>query len=267
MIGFLSAVFVASLLGSLHCIGMCGGVVAICANAAGESNRIAPQAMYNFGRLISYTIIGVVAGLTGQALNMSADSVLGLQHAAAWLAGGAMILLGVSTICNITGFVARCLPIPKWMQVAFERAYRAALGTSGLRRTLLIGLLTALLPCGWLYAFVLMAAGTGGAISGSATMAVFWAGTVPAMFAMGVGLHVVSARMRRFVPKLTAAALICVGALTISGRLTTPAFAADDVLPASERGGHGADAEMIYSLDPENMPCCSDDDAGTQPDQ
>ena len=258
MMSFMTAVFVASLLGSLHCIGMCGGVVAICANAAGESRRIVPQLSYNLGRMLSYTLLGGIAGMTGHAINMSTDAALGLQHTAAWVAGVAMIVLGMSTIFNLTGFVARCLPIPTWMQRLFERAYRAALGTSGLRRTLLIGILTALLPCGWLYAFVLIAAGTGDVLLGATTMAVFWAGTVPAMLAIGIGVHVLSRRLRRFVPKLTAGALIGIGMLTITGRLATPTFAAQDIL-ASDGDAAISTVDLIYSLDSNRMPCCVDD--------
>src|SRR5207249_4065961 len=56
-------------------------------------------------------------------------------------------------------------------------------------RAIATGLLTTLIPCGWLYAFVITAAGTGNALNGAALMAVFWIGTLPMMTAIGVGVR------------------------------------------------------------------------------
>jgi uncharacterized protein len=84
-----------------------------------------------------------------------------------------------------------------------------------------IGLLTGALPCGWLYGFVVAAAGTGSAPAGALLMTVFWAGTVPVMLGLGVGIQVAAAPLRRHLPTVCALAMIAVGALAVSGRVTS----------------------------------------------
>jgi sulfite exporter TauE/SafE len=79
-------------------------------------------------------------------------------------------------------------------------------------------LLSGFLPCGWLWAFVVTAAGTGGALKGAAVMTAFWAGTVPALVAVGVGAQLVSAPLRRHVPAVTAILLVVLGLYAILGR-------------------------------------------------
>ena len=62
------------------------------------------------------------------------------------------------------------------------------------------GLLTALLPCGWLYLFALFAAGTGSWLSGSVVMIAFWLGSVPALVAVVMSTKLLTGRLRQFVP-------------------------------------------------------------------
>ena len=86
-------------------------------------------------------------------------------------------------------------------------------------RALVIGLLTGCLPCGWLYAFVVTAAGTGTATAGAATMAVFWLGTLPAMVSLALGVRALAGPLRRHVPAACAVALILVGLFAVAGRM------------------------------------------------
>ena len=61
------AILVASLLGSVHCAGMCGGFV--CFYAAGARTTLATHVAYNLGRLVSYLLLGVMAGLVGMSVD------------------------------------------------------------------------------------------------------------------------------------------------------------------------------------------------------
>ena len=85
-------------------------------------------------------------------------------------------------------------------------------------RAAVVGLLSGLLPCGWLWAFVVTAAGTGNALSGAAVMTAFWAGTVPALLAVGFGAQLASAPLRRHIPAITAVILVALGLYAIIGR-------------------------------------------------
>ena len=82
-----------------------------------------------------------------------------------------------------------------------------------------VGLLTTLLPCGWLYAFVLTAAGTGTVRGALALMTVFWAGTLPMMLTLGVGVRQLAGPLRAKLPTISAIAIVAVGVMSLTGRL------------------------------------------------
>lgn len=89
---------------------------------------------------------------------------------------------------------------------------------SAAKRSYAIGSLTGLLPCGWLWAFVIAAAGTGSPIRGGLTMFVFWLGTVPAMVGLLRVTGPLLARVRARMPAITAVALIAIGLGTLALR-------------------------------------------------
>jgi sulfite exporter TauE/SafE len=92
-------------------------------------------------------------------------------------------------------------------------------GQSPVLRAGVTGLLTTLLPCGWLYAFVATAGGTGSVSHAMLVMFVFWAGTLPMMLSIGNGAQRVFGPMRRKLPTLTAATVMILGLLSITGHL------------------------------------------------
>jgi sulfite exporter TauE/SafE len=89
----LLTVLVASLAGSLHCAGMCGGFVAFYAGSDPSTGgrRALIHAAYNGARLIGYATLGIAAGSIGQALDL-AGSMAGFQRLAAPVAGVTMIV-------------------------------------------------------------------------------------------------------------------------------------------------------------------------------
>jgi sulfite exporter TauE/SafE len=87
-------------------------------------------------------------------------------------------------------------------------------------RAWLTGLLTTMLPCGWLYVFVATAGGSGSIRTGVLTMAVFWLGTVPALLAVGLGAQRLFGPLRQRLPMLSAALVLVMGLLSISGRFS-----------------------------------------------
>jgi sulfite exporter TauE/SafE len=89
------------------------------------------------------------------------------------------------------------------------------------RRAGLTGLFTTLLPCGWLYVFVATAGGTGSVRAALTTMAVFWLGSVPALLAVGLGAQRVLAPFRKRLPAFSAAVVLVMGLLSMSGHLST----------------------------------------------
>jgi len=215
MLSLFAAVFAASVLGSLHCAGMCGAFLAI---AIGDDHdRVARQAAYHLGRLITYTSLGLAAGAAGKLLNI-AGALAGIRPIAAILAGSIMVVFGIVTLLRMRGVSLSRMPLPQAWTNLLKRGHELAARRSPNTRALMIGLLTTLLPCGWLYAFAVTAAGTGSPALGAATMAAFWLGTLPALVALGMGLQRALGPLGKKIPAITAILLVIVGLHTLVAR-------------------------------------------------
>ncbi|MGV6814710.1 MAG: sulfite exporter TauE/SafE family protein [Phycisphaerales bacterium] len=218
-------VFTMSVLGSLHCAGMCGGLMFFALGSdqsddedgtTRKHSKVKLQCAYHGGRLVTYTILGIIAGFIGQAIDFG-GGYLGIQRGAMMFAGIMMVGFGVITIARMQGIRIKHLGVPASLRRLIERAQRAAFGLDAFKRALMIGLLTTLLPCGWLYAFAFLAAGTASPIWGGVTMAAFWMGTLPVMVSLGAGIQLVSSKINLRLPIITSLAVIVVGVMTAMG--------------------------------------------------
>ncbi len=250
-------VLLASLLGSLHCAGMCGAFVALCMTDAGErrAGAIATQSAYHGGRLLTYAMLGAFVGGLGATLDLSGSVLFGLQRAALVVAGAALVVFGTISLLRLLGARIPRLAPPRPIAAVAARGHRWALTLPPVHRALAIGLMSTLLPCGWLYAFAVTAAGTGSVAMGALVMAVFWAGTVPALAGVGTAVRGMAGPLRRHVPVAASLALIIVGLFAITGRFDVPALAVDP--------GANADLEVLAArvgdLDTSDLPCHTDD--------
>lgn len=203
---------VSSLAGSLHCVAMCGPLISLSGGGSGaRSLRLA--LVHALGRLTTYVALGALAGLVGRAVDVAGD-LAAVQRAASIVAGAAIVAWGVRAIAVARGWLT--------VHAAGGTLFRSGLAQlrtrDAARRAWLIGVLTGLLPCGWLWAFVVSAAGTASPWAGAAVMAVFWLGTVPAMTGMlTLGGRLVE-RARRALPVLSACVLIALGVATLATR-------------------------------------------------
>jgi sulfite exporter TauE/SafE len=91
-------------------------------------------------------------------------------------------------------------------------------------RGLATGLLTTLLPCGWLYVFVATAGGTGHVVDAMAVMFFFWLGTLPMMVTLGLGAQRLFGTFQRRLPLVSAGAAVVLGGLSMAGRVTAHPF-------------------------------------------
>lgn len=244
----LVAVLLTSALGSLHCVGMCGPLVVSAATPLGESRRavLGAQALYHGGRLTTLMLLGALAGALGAGVS-DLGQLLGFQRAAAILTGVAMIGWGALLFWRGGGFH---LQLPGAIGAAVGRAFRAAGELAPARRALLLGALTPLLPCGWLYLFVIPAAGSGGALSGALVLLAFGLGSVPALLGVALAFRETFGRLRERLQKVTAVLLILTGVLLLAqrGNLVLPARAADpEAVPT---------LEVPTLEDQERLPCC-----------
>lgn len=245
----LATVFLASLLGSLHCVGMCGGFVAFYSGAdgSGGSRRLLSHAAYSGGRLVAYLTLGLAAGTIGAALDL-AGSLAGFQRIAAVVAGVVMIVWGILALLQIGGVKVFRHGSGSRLSGWLRRGISLVGHRPPVIRAGVVGLLSGVLPCGWLWAFLVTAAGTGSAWRGAAVMASFWAGTVPVLLALGLGAQLLGVPLRRHIPAVTALILVALGLYAVIGRPTT-------VVAAVQRHQHAA-AEVPSADDP--PPCCDE---------
>jgi hypothetical protein len=186
---------VAGLLGSGHCLGMCGSLVAALA-LCGEGRRggLAFQALYHAGRLATYTLIGLLAGWLGAAA-AGGGAFAGAGRILLLFSDLFVILLGLGSAglfraCNVAGLEGG-VPVG-----AFAGALRALRRLPAGLVALPLGLLFGLLPCGLLYAMALTAGQSAAPMAGGATMLAFGLGTTPALFLFGGAAQWLGSRAR-----------------------------------------------------------------------
>lgn len=253
----LGTVFLASLLGSLHCVGMCGPF-ALIASSQSEQDKSAlvPTAVYSLGRLVTYSIVGTIFGSLGMALNRG-TSFAPWQQTATYVAGGLMILVGLVALARQLGWKIQLPSLAGHLQTILQSQFQTVIKQPPIRKAFLIGALTCLMPCGWLYAFAIVAAGTGSPVWGAAVMAVFWIGTVPVMVALVLGLSKLGASIQKRIPVAMAALVILVGIFTIT--LRAPVAIGNDSQIADTPGNVGPTSliEKVQNIDHAELPCCS----------
>ncbi len=190
------AAFIAGLLGGIHCVGMCGGIVgaltfgidsvnnAANANSVQSKKQLYPYLLaYNSGRLISYTFAGIlVGGISMLASNLPVlhNIQFGLQIFAALF----MIALGL----YIGGWWAGLRKIEKAGGVIWKRIEplsRRLVPVKTPFQALILGMLWGWLPCGLVYSILFWSISTGNAIEGGLLMLSFGLGTLPMLLAMG----------------------------------------------------------------------------------
>jgi sulfite exporter TauE/SafE len=190
--------FIFGLLGSFHCVGMCGAIALALPGAGQPRTRyVAGRVLYNLGRVSTYTLLGTLAGLLGQSLRLT-----GLQQGLS-VASGALILLLVTVPERHAARAAGALGLDRLL-LRLKQALAYFFQRPALGALYLSGVLNGLLPCGLVYlalAGALSAPDLGGS---AAYMALFGLGTLPLMLVLSLTGQLVPllwrTRLRRAVP-------------------------------------------------------------------
>ena len=198
------ALFIIGILTSIHCVGMCGGIMlsqSLSENSILDRNRsklktLMPSILYNAGRVISYTLIGGIVGALGSVLSLSLNMKAALQI----FAGLFMVMMGL----NMTGFsVFRKFNIKlPWSSCKVKNKPKAPF---------LVGILNGLMPCGPLQTMQLYALGTGSAANGALSMFLFSLGTVPLMLTFGALSGLLSKGYTKKILKMSGVLVIILG--------------------------------------------------------
>lgn len=192
----LTAALVTGLLGSAHCVGMCGGISGLFAvSAAAKSLRTqAPKAFaYNLGRILSYAVLGVIVAVLGKTM---VESIPKLAAPVRLASGLLIILIGLQLAFNwriLTPLENAGAKL--WRNVA--PTAKGLLPVESVGKALGLGLIWGLLPCGLVYSVLLLAASTADPLGGSLVMLAFGLGTMPAMIATGLSASKLSQFMSR----------------------------------------------------------------------
>jgi sulfite exporter TauE/SafE len=206
-------VFVGGLLGSSHCVGMCGAF-AISIGAATRDWRInlARQVIYSLGRVFTYSAAGAMVGFAGFRLNRELPTWVHIQSWLAVFAGMLLVIQGLKA-----AGVWRRLP-PRGSRPACLPAglFASFLKVPYFGSVFLAGMINGLLPCGLVYAFLTFAANTQSMLSGMTHMLLFGLGTVPIMVMTGCSGGLLSLASRRRLLHVSACCVIVTGVLSIS---------------------------------------------------
>ena len=211
----LPVLFIVGLLTSVHCIAMCGGINlsqslhGACGKQCSSVQKIRPAALYNAGRVFSYTVIGGLAGWVGAVATPSVFFKGMLMAVASFF----MLIMGA----NMLGFFASFKKIiPHMPRALAEGLSRKRVG----KGPFIVGILNGFMPCGPLQAMQLYALSTGSAFVGALSMFLFSLGTVPLMLALGVLSSFLSARFTSGMMKVGALLVIFLGAMMLRNGLT-----------------------------------------------
>ncbi|MBF9141610.1 sulfite exporter TauE/SafE family protein [Hymenobacter properus] len=194
----LLAGFLFGLLGSFHCVGMCGAIaLALPGQRSGFGQLLTGRLLYNLGRVSTYAALGAGAGLVGESLRLA-----GVQQGLS-IASGVLILLLVAVPERHTGRLAAALGLARpltWVKTTLAGLFQHN-SWPALYAT---GLLNGLLPCGLVYLALAGALSAPGVTGAAAYMACFGLGTLPLMLGLALSGQLVPlewrGRLRRVVP-------------------------------------------------------------------
>lgn len=206
-------VLLASLAGGLHCVAMCGPFSAAAGGfEAGRAGSLSRQVAYHAGRLAAYAALGALAGGVGGLLDLG-GALAGVARISAIVAGASLVVFGVSALWPRRDLIELGRG-PKASARWLARLLAWGASRAPLERAFVLGLATAFVPCGWLYAFVMTAAGTGAIVPALTVMLAFWAGTVPWLLGASFGIRALVPRLGARV-RTASACLVAIAGLAI----------------------------------------------------
>lgn len=193
----LTAAFLVGLLGGGHCVGMCGGIVGAVSMSLPNSKPKLPFLIgYNLGRISSYTLAGIIAGVLG-ASSFFLDHILPIEKLLYALASVMLVLLGLY-LAGIWRVLTKLEHIGTMLWQLIQPYSQKLLPVKSLPQSFLLGALWGWLPCGLVYSVLVAAIATANPLQGGLLMLAFGLGTLPTLLAMGM----TAVRLKAFLQKL-----------------------------------------------------------------
>ena len=193
---------VTGMLTSIHCISMCGAINLIATVTPNYSRNLKRPLLYNLGRVISYTIIGGIAGAIGSVLSIH-NTITGIIILLA-----SLVMLGMSF--NMLGIIS--FKLPRFIKWKPKRKST---------NSFVVGILNGFMPCGPLQAMQLYALSTGSIVTGAFSMFLFGIGTVPLMLLVGVLFNVIKGKGKILINKIAAVLILVLSLVMLNRGLLT----------------------------------------------
>ncbi len=209
MYAVISAGFLLGLLGSFHCIGMCGPIaLSLPVHQYSNVRKIISLLIYNTGRIFTYSLIGLLFGVLGQQL------FIGRYQQMISIILGALILMGI-LVPKLFSFVGN----NKWLQ-QFQQTIQRYLSMLFKREKnyhtyFLIGFFNGWLPCGLVYMAISGALIAGNLVNSILFMLFFGLATIPIMFAVAYFGNFLSANLRNRIRSFVPVVIACMASLLI----------------------------------------------------
>ena len=189
------AAFSMGLFGSPHCLGMCGGIVTafgLSMQHVSDSKKNGLILTYHLGRLISYSLLGLIASLVGVAIFQSIMS----NSAPRIVLGAVLVLIGLAMLGLPLFNQLEKVGMRFWQSLAPLRKKVFPIDSFG--KALFAGLLWGFLPCGLVYGALMMAIAGNNITTGAALMFVFGLGTMPMLIATQKTVGMLQSNIKHF---------------------------------------------------------------------
>ena len=195
--------FTIGLLGSLHCVGMCGPIALSLPYQGSRRIYAAGNALlYNLGRVAAYSLLGIIIGTVGRGFFLA-----GFQSYVSIGLGVLLLAIALFSI-NVESRLLQ-IPLMQGLNAWVKKQLGKLLRQRGPGKLFLTGLLNGLLPCGLVYMAIAGALAAGSIFGSALYMALFGMGTIPLMLATALAGQFIKlhwrARLRRLVPVFLAA--------------------------------------------------------------
>ena len=203
-----AAAFMVGLLGGVHCIGMCGGIVGALSFSLSPQKKTPSSILlaYNIGPLGSYTFAGLLAGLLGATL-LEVIPLAQVQQVLLLLSGVLMVLMGMY-LASWWSLLRHFEHVGGRLWKLIEPFGRKLLPVRSPAQALLLGMIWGWLPCGLVYSVLIWSMSGGGALSGALLMLSFGLGTLPNLLAMGMFANRLQHFVQQSVVKTVAGSLL-----------------------------------------------------------
>ena len=197
------------LLGSFHCIGMCGPIAFMLpVDRSNNFKKISQIALYHIGRIFTYSLIGLLFGLLGKSFNL-----FGFQQQLSIIVGVFMIVM---VLIPYKTFNKYNFSKPLFQLIS---KVKTALGKELKKKSpdtfLTIGFLNGFLPCGLVYMALFGALASGDALQGSLYMVLFGMGTIPLMTTAIYFGNFLTAKVRQYIRKAIPVVVVIIGLMFI----------------------------------------------------